>query len=200
MRTLVRNMETKDQVRKKCRLLRNDISFMYRQYASYEICRKLLASDWYEKSEQILLYMATQNEVDLTALIERAWEDKKKLYFPKVYGNEMEFYPAYCMEDFVPGAYGIAEPKATEPLERMIVDRTPMLVPGVAFSTDGYRIGYGKGYYDRYLTANQKNKRLIPMGIAYSFQVVEAFETEPHDYPMRAVITDAIQPNPLDHI
>lgn len=193
-------METKDQVRKKCRLLRNDISFMYRQYASYEICRKLLASDWYEKSKQILLYMATQNEVDLTALIERAWADKKKLYFPKVCGNEMEFYPAYCMEDFVPGAYGIAEPKATEPLERMIVDRTPMLVPGVAFSTDGYRIGYGKGYYDRYLTANQKNKRLIPMGIAYSFQVVEAFETEPHDYPMRAVITDAIQPNPLDHI
>lgn len=192
-------METKNQVRKQCRLLRNDISFMYRQYASYEICKKLLDSGWYAESGRILLYMATQNEVDLTAFIERAWSDKKELYFPKVCGDEMEFYPAYCMEDFAPGAYEIEEPKSTEPLERMIVDRTPILVPGLAFSKDGYRIGYGNGYYDRYLSANQKNQRLIPIGIAYSFQVVEPFETEPHDYPMRAVITDAIQPNPLDH-
>ncbi|MCI5858131.1 MAG: 5-formyltetrahydrofolate cyclo-ligase [Agathobacter sp.] len=191
-------METKNQVRKKCRLLRNDISFLYRQYASYQICKKLLESDWYAECDRILLYMATQNEVDLSAFMERAWADKKKLYFPKVIGEEMDFYLAESMCDFKTGSYGILEPDTMEPISLMLIDKTPMLVPGVAFSNDGYRIGYGKGYYDRYLITNQKNKRLIPIGIAYSFQVVDAFETDPHDYPMRTVITDVIQPNRLD--
>jgi 5-formyltetrahydrofolate cyclo-ligase len=72
----------------------------------------------------------------------------------------------------------------------MIPFFTPILVPGVAFSKDCHRIGYGKGFYDKYLTANQKNKRLAAIGIAFSIQVVDAFETDEFDYPMQEVVTE----------
>jgi 5-formyltetrahydrofolate cyclo-ligase len=102
----------------------------------------------------------------------------------------MEFYRVDSWNHLAAGTFGVKEPVTVERLPRMIPFLTPILVPGVAYSKDGHRIGYGKGYYDKYLTANQKNKRLAAIGIAYAFQIVEPFETDAFDYPMQDIITD----------
>jgi 5-formyltetrahydrofolate cyclo-ligase len=183
-------MESKQTVRKRLLAARDDSPKEYRDRASEEISRKLLDADWYAESERIFVYAAIRREVDLSAFIRQAWADGKELYFPKVCGDTMEFYRADSFSELTPGAFGVPEPVSTEPVLRMIPFLTPILVPGVAFSRDNHRIGYGKGYYDRYLLANQKNKRLAAIGVAFSFQIVDGFETEPTDYPVQTVVTD----------
>ena len=183
-------METKSRTRRTYLELRNDRSPLFCRNASFLICKKLLESEWYPDSTKILVYASVRNEVDLTAFIEQAWKDEKEVYFPKVHGEEMEFYRVRGKSELAKGAFDILEPTTNEALCRALPDKIPMLVPGVAFSKDRYRIGYGKGYYDRYLLSNQKNKRLIPIGIAYSFQIAEAFETDEYDYPMEEIVTE----------
>jgi 5-formyltetrahydrofolate cyclo-ligase len=183
-------MESKQTVRKRLLAERDNSTEEYRDRASEEISRKLLAADWYAESERILVYAAIRSEVNLAPFIGQAWADGKELYFPKVCGDTMEFYRADSFSELSPGAFGVPEPISTEPVLRMLPFLTPILVPGVAFSRDNHRIGYGKGYYDKYLTANQKNKRLMAIGIAYSFQMVDGFETDATDYPVQMVITD----------
>ena len=186
----MKNMETKSRARRTYLELRNDSSDLFRRNASSIICKKLLESEWYPDSTRILVYASARKEVDLTAFIEQAWKDEKEVYFPKVHGAEMEFYRVKDRSELAKGAFGIWEPTTNEALCRAIPDIIPILVPGVAFSKDRYRIGYGKGYYDRYLVSSQKNKRLMPIGIAYSFQIAEAFETDEYDYPMEEIVTE----------
>jgi 5-formyltetrahydrofolate cyclo-ligase len=183
-------MDDKKTIRKKIIAVRENSPEAYRASATATITEKLLNADWYESSTQILVYSAIRSEVNLSAFIEQAWKDGKNLYFPKVEGEDMEFYRADSWEHLAPGTFGVMEPVTGERLPRMIPFLTPILVPGVAFSKSGQRIGYGKGYYDKYLTANQKNKRLAAIGIAYAFQIVEPFETDAFDYPMQDIITD----------
>jgi 5-formyltetrahydrofolate cyclo-ligase len=183
-------MKSKNSIRKEMIAARDNSLKEYRIRAAESITDKLLHADWYDKSTTILVYSAIRSEVDLTGFIERAWADGKELYFPKVEGDEMEFYRADSRDALAPGAFGVCEPTTGERLARMIPFFTPILVPGVAFSKDCHRIGYGKGFYDKYLTANQKNKRLAAIGIAFSIQVVDAFETDEFDYPMQEVVTE----------
>jgi 5-formyltetrahydrofolate cyclo-ligase len=183
-------MDGKKSIRKKIIAVRDNSSEAYRTSAAAAITEKLLHAGWYESSTQILVYSAIRSEVNLSSFIEQAWKDGKELYFPKVEGEDMEFYRAKSWEYLAPGTFGVLEPVTGVRLSRMIPFLTPILVPGVAFSRDGHRIGYGKGYYDKYLTANQKNKRLAAIGIAFAFQLVEPFETDAFDYPMQEIITE----------
>jgi 5-formyltetrahydrofolate cyclo-ligase len=183
-------MADKKEIRREMIALRDACPAEYRAQASEKIAEKLLRADWYEACTEILVYAAIRSEVDLTAFLEQAWADGKKLYFPKVEGEEMEFYRADSFAELSPGTFGVREPVSGERLARMLPFLTPMLVPGVAFSRDFHRIGYGKGYYDKYLTANQKNKRLMAIGIAYALQLVDELETDAFDYPMQEIITD----------
>jgi 5-formyltetrahydrofolate cyclo-ligase len=183
-------MDDKKNIRKKMIAVRENSPEAYRTSAAATITEKLLHASWYKSSTQILVYSAIRSEVNLSAFIEQAWKDGKELYFPKVDGEDMEFYRADSWEYLASGTFGVMEPVTGVQLSRMIPFLTPILVPGVAYSKDGHRIGYGKGYYDKYLTANQKNKRLAAIGIAYAFQIVEPFETDALDYPMQDIITD----------
>jgi 5-formyltetrahydrofolate cyclo-ligase len=170
--------------------LRDNTALVERKHAAEVITDKLLHAEWYAECEKLLVYSAIRSEVDLAPFIEQAWADGKQLYFPKVEGEEMEFYLANGWEELAPGAFGVREPVSGIRLERMIPFLTPVLVPGAAFSKNRQRIGYGKGYYDKYLLANQKNKRLAAIGIAYSFQITDEFETGEFDYPMQEIVSN----------
>jgi 5-formyltetrahydrofolate cyclo-ligase len=182
-------IDQKVAVRRQMRAFRDAIPPEIRGEKSCEIAERLCASPWYEKADCIFAYAAIRSEVDLTPFCERAWADNKRLFFPKVDGKQMDFYRVTGWEQLEEGAFGVPEPeldvcpKAT-PEE---AEHAMLLVPGVAFSEEGYRIGYGGGFYDRYL---ERKNGIYPVGICFGGQLTQDFVPEAHDRSVREVITE----------
>lgn len=117
------------------------------------ICRHLLDSASYHYTARILTYAALADEPETRAFIRAALAEERELYLPKCEsGGIMHFYRVRSLDELQSGMYGIAEPcdgaEMYAPREGAV---DLCLVPGVCFDEDGYRIGYGKGYYDRFL-------------------------------------------------
>lgn len=184
-------MEAKNRVRREMLSKRNALSPEEIQINSEKICRRLLSADWYPGSRRILVYSAVKNEVDLSLFIDCALREKKQLYFPKVSGEAMDFFRVEDRRTLKKGAFGVPEPDGAG-LRFPAGERGVMLVPGVAFSFGGGRIGYGKGYYDRYLSDKSKagGDCLLPIGIAFDFQLADRFQTESNDVNMYRIITE----------
>ena len=114
----------------------------------------------------------------------------KRIYYPRVSGNKMSFYRVRSLDELNCGSFNIKEPDMTK--EYTQADgRALMIVPGLAFSDTGYRIGYGKGFYDRYLSSFTKRDTVMAVGVGYDFQLLSSmtFEDE-YDVPLDGVITD----------
>lgn len=186
----MRNMESKNQLRKRVKQLRNEIPGMKRREYSRKIAFRLMGQPWYENADKILVYSAIQSEVDLSEFCLKAWKDGKQLYYPKVSGDRMEFFCIQNPEQLQRGSFGVMEPDVVhQTLQVYHSDgiRVPVLVPGVVFSRKGQRIGYGKGYYDRYLSGHPE---LYAIGICYEAQLSDEIEAEPQDVAMNKVITE----------
>ena len=115
---------------------------------------------------------------------------KKKVFFPKSNDNgTMEFYQVVSIKQLESGYKGIKEPVVNERylyrFERS--EDTLVIVPGVAFDANGYRVGYGKGFYDRFLEQEPNHPTLA---LCYDFQVVEKIESKPWDVPLDIIITE----------
>lgn len=121
-------------------------------------------------------------EVQTGMLLEECFKLGKKVALPKVDGDEMDFYPVESLTDVKPGYFGILEPVTTKKVE---VNQGFMTVPGVAFTKEGYRMGYGKGFYDRYL---ERFPKIYTCGLAYECQLVEHLPIEPHDKKLDELI------------
>ena len=96
----------------------------------------------------------------------------------------MVFYRISALRDLSPGAYGILEPKEAEAYQDEA--NALCLVPGLAFSADGARLGYGKGYYDTFFAQHP----VLKLGLCYDFQLVPQVPTQPHDVRMDGILTD----------
>ena len=161
------------------------------------ICDKIVDLEVYQSSDIILAYMDTNNEVSLEKLIRRAEEDGKRVYIPKVEDKtRMEFY--LLDGDYSEGMYGIREPKNTSSARRFDImleyltdekRQTLMLMPGLAFDADRNRIGYGGGYYDRYLKGFEKYP-VTTIGICYDFQILKAVPSERTDRKPDMIVTE----------
>lgn len=151
---------------------------------SSSICAHILESHFYQSADTILAYMPIRNEVDIRGILERSLKDKKALFLPKVQGKEMRFYQVKDLQMLHPGAYGILEPEERNPLD---VSKGLMLVPGVAFSKNGFRIGYGGGFYDRYLC--EKNQ-IVTVGVCYEQQLCSQLTPEVFDQPVDELVTE----------
>jgi 5-formyltetrahydrofolate cyclo-ligase len=183
-------MENKGTARKRILFLRKQLSEDEWAAKSSIICNKLLHAGWYAASHEILVYSAILKEVDLSIFIRRAWQDGKILYFPKVFGEKMEFFRADAMEELQKGSFGVLEPM-DESRPYQSTDKNIVLVPGAVFSEQGARIGYGKGYYDRYFGRwKEENIPYTAIGIAYDFQVINEFKTDSNDIDMHWIITE----------
>ena len=189
-------MESKAQLRKRIKASRNALNETERTSYSVQICNRLLEQLWYANTDTILVYSAIQSEVDLALFCRHAKQSGKALYFPKVFGEEMEFFRVDDATQLHKGAFSVMEPNIEEfALQPYQLDiGAPVLVPGVAFSKRGERIGYGKGYYDRYIAAHPK---LFPVGVCFSCQLLDEIPAEPQDIAMRQVVTEE-QVYPID--
>lgn len=184
-------MVTKESIRKQLRMERMQLSKQQVIKKSSSICQKLIEliekkdfcqSDW------IFVYSATQHEVDLKEFMQYALEHDINIAFPKVHGEFMEFYEVKSLSQLMEGAFHILEPSEECKWIRLNPNQTcTMLVPGVGFSEKGYRIGYGKGYYDRYLAMYPQ---IYTIGIAYEMQICPDFTLNEFDIAMHKIITE----------
>ncbi|WP_165875968.1 5-formyltetrahydrofolate cyclo-ligase [Hazenella coriacea] len=181
--------EQKKNLRKKMLEKRTQFSPKRVQEHSTKISERIIQQSFYQQSQTILCYMAFRNEVDLRGVMEDAWAQGKQVLLPKVNPADrtMKCIQVKQMSDLQPGSYGIMEPlddstKVVPPTEIDLV-----LVPGVAFDLQGYRLGYGGGYYDRFFSPTSSTP--IRVGVAFPEQVVSDVYPERHDQPMHFVIT-----------
>lgn len=134
----------------------------------------------------IALYCALGDEPETQPLFARWPAAGKRLIVPRVEGEEMNFYD-YDSAGLVSGAFGIAEPgPEAQPCDPHRIDL--LVVPGVAFTAAGDRLGRGRGYYDTYLSRH--GMRAVKVGVCYRHQVVGELPVEPHDVKMDILCTD----------
>ena len=153
------------------------------QLRSQKLGEKFLASDAYRNAKTIYGYLPYNQEVRTTPMLAQALKDGKRVAVPKVYGEEMKFIYLEDLSKVEKGYAGIPEPIADEPIAD---DKTALvLMPGMAFDPQGHRIGYGGGFYDKFLCAEPGHPTLA---LCYEFQMLPELETEEHDIPVDYVI------------
>lgn len=149
---------------------------------SAHIFSKITALQEVTQASTIALFASLPDEPQTAAIIEQLAQSKR-IVLPRIEGEEMEFYD--ISEGLHEGAFGIMEPIAATPISPSEID--VMIVPGVAFTRKGARLGRGKGFYDKYLS--HSSFRAYTIGICYPCQIVEELPTEPHDKILDKVVT-----------
>ncbi|MCS7302228.1 MAG: 5-formyltetrahydrofolate cyclo-ligase [Candidatus Kapabacteria bacterium] len=156
---------------------------------SIAIAEHLWAMPEYIMSGAIHVYLAIREEVETEHIIERAWEEGKTVIVPLVEPHQSELRHAVFTKGTVlaSGPYGIPQPvnAALLSADEIAILAPLILVPVVAFNSALYRIGYGKGYYDRFLSTVPYRR----IGLAYAMQHAE-FQPDAHDVPLDAVVTE----------
>lgn len=145
-----------------------------------------LDSDIYRDSETLMLYIPIGNETSTLEIIEKAHNDRKTVLVPVTDSKTYELSAHRITRDsvFEKGTFSVTEPKEKAVFEASKID--VVLVPGVAFSRDGNRIGFGKGCYDKFL----KGTEAIKVGFCYDFQVTDEFYADSFDIEMDCLITE----------
>jgi len=142
----------------------------------------LLDSKEFKSANVIGAYHAFGSEVRTDLIIEQARALGKKIALPSVEGESLAFYELSSGKYLVKGRFGIMEPLPYGPVDRMDL----LVVPGVAFDKKGYRLGYGKGYYDKFLA----ERKVASIGLGYSFQLLESLPRGEYDKRLDAVATE----------
>ena len=141
----------------------------------------LLALPCYKEADAVFTYIGMVDEIDTMPLIERANADGKTVACPQVTGREMVFRRVRSADDARPGCMGILEPSDTAILDPLDFEKPLFIMPGLAFCRDGRRVGYGGGYYDRYL---EKRRGIMRVALACSFQILPSLPADPYDIPL----------------
>ena len=151
--------------------------------ASQRLAELFVASEAYRQAKTIYGYLPYNQEVRTVPMLEQALADGKRVAVPKCYGDEMRFIYLEDLSQVEKGYCGIPEPIADEPIAE---DETALvLMPGLAFDPQGHRMGYGGGFYDKFL---EKEPNHPTIALCYGFQMLEHLETEAHDIPVDTVL------------
>ena len=148
------------------------------------LTERLLQHPFYQEAKVIATYLSFSHEFQTQGLIEKALRDGKKVLIPKTYPKGRMDFVVYHPQQLVKTSFGLLEPQGD--LEVVDASQIDLIhVPGLTFSTDGYRIGYGGGYYDRYLEQFSGHT----LSTVYPCQVQD-FIPENHDIPVEEVLID----------
>ena len=176
-------------------ILRKSFLGQRKRLSSYDVFIKswfvqenLINSIFFSRSETIGVYYPILNEVQTFRIINKSISTKKKICIPKLINNEIIFFSITNLIDLIVGKYNIKEPIIHENNKCIEIDT--VITPGIVFDRFGYRIGYGKGYYDKFLNQFSK-KSIISIGLGYDFQLISDIIThEHHDVKLDAIITN----------
>ena len=150
---------------------------------SSRLTELFLQTEAYRNAKTIYGYLPYNQEVRTTSILQQALSDGKRVAVPKCYGDEMRFIYLEDLTQVAPGYSRIPEPIADDPVAH---DPTALvLMPGLAFTQQGQRIGYGGGFYDKYLSAEPGHPTVA---LCYDFQIQEQLPTEEFDIPVDLVL------------
>lgn len=175
----------KTQLRQHCRAIRKSLGEERRSQASLAICERIEKWNIFRESETVLTYMPIQSEVDLTPLLER--HTQKRWILPRILPKEDHriVFHRYDARYLIRHPFGMEEPASHLPV--ILPEEIELtLVPGLAFDRFGWRLGYGGGYYDRFLKGFQG----IRAGITFDALLLDEIPHSALDVPMDWVITD----------
>ena len=150
---------------------------------SEKLAELFLSTEAYRNAKSVYGYLPYNQEVRTVPMLARAIADGKRVAVPKIYGDTMKFLWLDDLNDVAKSEKGIPEPIADEPIADD--ENALVLMPGVAFTEKGERIGYGGGYYDRFLAAEPNHPTIA---LCYAFQMVESLPTEEFDIPVELVL------------
>jgi len=158
---------------------------------SQKVCERITELPQFKNCSAIFAYQSFGSEVDTQFLLERAWNSGKKVCIPKVAEKgKMDFFAIEKNHRLKPNIYGILEPPKDSELA-IPDEKTMFVVPGVAFDRNGFRIGYGAGFYDIYLTKFENSVNpTAKIGICFDFCMVDNAFPDSHDVPMSAIVTE----------
>ena len=173
----------KTELRREIRARKRAMTEAEIEERSAKLAQLFFASRAYQNAKTIYGYLPYNQEVRTVPMLERALKDGKKVAVPKVYGDEMKFLYLDDLTAVAKGYAGIPEPIADEPVAH---DETALvLMPGLAFDPQGHRIGYGGGFYDKFLAAEPNHPTLA---LCYEFQMLPKLDVEDHDIPVDMVL------------
>ncbi len=166
---------------KKCALSASQM-----EAASAALAQQLFAHPLYRRAKTLYAYLSYNQEVRTEGIIRQALKDGKKVAVPKVYGDTMRFVYIHEGSPISTGYKGIPEPVE----DHLAADKTALvLMPGLAFTKEGQRMGYGGGFYDRFLASEPHPT----IALCYDFQLVDSLPTEIHDVPVNIVLSVPVQ-------
>ena len=173
----------KAELRKKILQEMKDLSQEQKQAMDRVLTERFLQHPFYQEVKTIATYLSFPHEFQTQELIKRMLKDGKKVLIPKTYPKGLMEFVVYDPQQLAKTSFGLLEPQGDlEVVEPSQIDL--IHVPGLAFTREGYRIGYGGGYYDRYLEHFAGHT----MSTIYPCQVQE-FNSENHDIPVQEVLT-----------
>ncbi len=176
----------KNLIRKQMKQLRADMTRTERFEKSMQIFEQLITVPEFKRADRIYTYVSMDNEIDTIMLIDYSLSLEKRVFVPRVSGRDMEFYEISDISELSPGYMGIYEPdiNGREP----DYSRTGfMCMPGLAFDKSHNRIGYGGGFYDRYLSVENK---LYKAALAYEAQLLESIPAQDGDVRPDMIVTE----------
>lgn len=163
--------------------------------ASRSLTDHILATDAWRNAGTIAAFVGVRGEPDTTALIDAAWQSGKSVWLPRVLGDAIAFVQTTSRDRWITAGFGLREPAPDEGEPRSIADIVPevVLVPGLAFSSTGARIGFGRAYYDRALAGVRDRRDILRMGICFAafLDPIEGpIPMATHDVAVHAVATE----------
>ena len=182
----------KNEIRKKMTKRRESLSQKQVESKSGAIHKNLFEMPAWNESAHMMVYLDFRNEVTTIPLIKTYLRKGKKVYIPVTNPGDYSLTVSELInpvEDLEIGHFGLKEPRkeTLRPANPCLLDL--VIVPGVAFDGQGYRIGLGAGYYDRFLPTLPQNTCLISM--AYQFQLINRVPRESHDIPVQWIVTES---------
>ena len=179
----------KNDIRTKYKALREAIPPEKKAQMDAKICTTFLGLATYRYASVLLMYAPKSDEVDIMPIAEKALADGKKVAFPRCIPDthDMEYHFITSLDQLEKGTYGLLEPTPDLPVyDRESVEPTACIVPALVYDKRGFRLGYGKGYYDRYLGSYTGSK----VGMIYSEFIIDTVPRGRFDLSVDFIVTE----------
>ena len=178
-------MQIKKELRKEYKLIRKNIAD--KKIKDDALNEKLVNSKPFKNSDTVLFYAALEDEVNVDTAIKFAFEHNKKVALPVCIDNDgkMQYYYIKSFDDVIIGSFGVREPDINKFKLCDDFNNSICIVPAIAFDKRGYRLGYGKGYYDRFL----ENYNFTKVGITYDETLVSLIPNDRYDIAVDYIVT-----------
>lgn len=183
----------KKELRKEAKIYRNSLSENDRLDKSRKIISNLKNLKDFQKADVILMYASLPGEVETLRLIQELLEEgKKAVYCPVTIGDEMEFYRIFTLDGLKEGNFHVLEPEPIK--ENLFIPQEnikfSIIIPGLMFDKRGNRLGYGKGYYDKYLAKLPGDAAVTTFALSYGAMVKDEMPKEETDQKIDYIVTE----------